>query len=129
MLPAESFGCECCVGKIGVVLNEQERTVPGGFVFRLRPFSSEFSLEQIKLYAYFMQSTYARTLMQQLTHKSGQAFYNLGKSALASVPLPIPSPSEQEKIVQLLDKFDTLIDDLAKLERERRSRPRICEAN
>lgn len=56
--------------------------------------------------------------MQQLTHKSGQAFYNLGKSALASVPLPIPSPSEQEKIVQLLDKFDTLIDDLAKLERE-----------
>ena len=43
--------------------------------------------------------------MKSITNKSGQAFYNIGKERLATTLLPIPPLSEQQRIVNQIEKI------------------------
>ena len=46
------------------------------------------------------------------TNKSG--FESVDMEALRNMPFPIPPIAEQERIVGILDKFETLVNDLSK---------------
>lgn len=44
---------------------------------------------------------------------NGVTRINISKARLAKILVPIPSPAEQERIAQVLDAFDTLVNDLS----------------
>lgn len=75
----------------------------GGFVFVLRLYFSNEWLSQYLLA--LMSSPTIIEYMKSITNKSGQAFYNIGKERLATTLLPIPPLSEQQRIVDQIEKI------------------------
>lgn len=50
---------------------------------------------------------------QIIKSASGVTRINISKVRLAKIQVPIPNEVEQERIAQILDKFDTLVNDLS----------------
>lgn len=61
------------------------------------------------LYYYFL-SKYAKIYFE--LNSTGSTIKNLGLKALRNMIIPIPSLSEQQRIVSILDKFEALVNDL-----------------
>lgn len=57
------------------------------------------------LYYWFQSLDFQRRLLK-ITSKTGQSKFN--KTNLKKIPIPIPSLEEQERIVGILDRFETL---------------------
>ena len=57
---------------------------------------------------------FVKKQMQERTNKSGQAFYNLGKSKFEDVLLIIPPFSEQQRIVSKIEKLFSSLENLTK---------------
>jgi type I restriction enzyme S subunit len=55
---------------------------------------------------YFLQAGYSKDYFE--ANKTGSTIKNLGLKALRTYKIPIPPIEEQERIVSILDKFDTL---------------------
>lgn len=64
-------------------------------------------LTKFVFYYMFVVDDYCKTH----THKSG--FESVDMDALRKMPFPIPSIEEQERIVKILDRFESLVNDLS----------------
>ena len=89
--------------KMARISEDMESTTVGGFVFILRPYSSNsiFSI-------YLLEALCSPTLVEHIksiTNKSGQAFYNIGKERLATVLIPLPPIAEQQKINTIIGEL------------------------
>ena len=59
---------------------------------------------------HYLQSTYAKDYISSNSSKGSQVFLGLGK--LRNFPIPYVEPEIQSRIVQVLDNFDTVCNDL-----------------
>ena len=75
----------------------------------LVPHLSNDVLSKYLLYA-FATKTH-RDNCRNITHKSGQAFYNISREKLMNLPIPLPPVSEQNRIVK---KVEELLPDIKK---------------
>ena len=91
------------IGKMARVKDDLSDVTVGGFVFVLRLYFSNEWLSQYLLA--LMSSPTIIEYMKSITNKSGQAFYNIGKERLATTLLPIPPLSEQQRIVDQIEKI------------------------
>ena len=91
------------IGKMALVKDDLPDVTVGGFVFVLRLYFSNEWLSQYLLA--LMSSPTIIEYMKSITNKSGQAFYNIGKDRLATTLLPIPPLSEQQRIVNQIEKI------------------------
>ncbi|WP_392398632.1 restriction endonuclease subunit S [Corynebacterium lehmanniae] len=74
--------------------------------------------------------SHALPLLSQLGDSKAAIKGNtLNSESIANLPIPLPPPMEQERIIAKLDEVLPLIDQLAELERERASRPRVRQSN
>ena len=88
------------IGKIALIDKDYNNIVVGGFVLMLKPvFNCHILLEYLLL---FFSTNYYREECRKITHKSGQAFYNLSKDKLMKLYIAIPPLNEQKQIV---DKY------------------------
>ena len=91
------------IGKMARVKDDMPDVTVGGFVFVLRLYFSNDWLSQYLLA--LMSSPTIIEYMKSITNKSGHAFYNIGKERLATTLLPIPPLSEQQRIVNQIEKI------------------------
>lgn len=59
---------------------------------------------------YFLQTTYTKQLLFQ--NVTGGTIKNLGLAVIRNFQIPVPSPTEQQRIVKILDKYDTYTRDM-----------------
>ena len=104
------------IGKIGYVEKDYEDVVVGGFVLMLIPYYSFETLSKFCLYLF--GTRWFRDTCKEITHKSGQAFYNLSREKLLSLVIPLPPLAEQKRIVAALEKFMPLVEEYGKKETE-----------
>ncbi|MFR1723602.1 restriction endonuclease subunit S, partial [Emergencia timonensis] len=86
------------IGKIALIDKDYSDTVVGGFVLMLIPFFSDDAISRYLLYAF--AAKHHRDNCRNITHKSGQAFYNLSREQMMNLPVPIPPCSEMGRIVE-----------------------------
>ena len=69
-----------------------------------------FKIKSSELYSkylfYFLQTDFSKKYFE--TQKTGSTIKNLGLKALRSFKIPLPTYTEQERIVAILDKFDAI---------------------
>lgn len=65
----------------------------------------------VKFLYYYFKSKYARIYFE--SNSTGSTIKNLGLKALRNMAIQVPSLSEQQRIVSILDKFETLVNDLS----------------
>lgn len=98
------------IGKFALIKDVIENSAIGGFIFCLRNFISDNVFNNY-LFC-LLRSEFIKKQMQEKTNKSGQAFYNLGKTKFEEVLLPIPSLNEQYRIVK---KVELLLSQIKRL--------------
>ena len=89
------------IGKIALIDDDLNDTVVGGFVLMLIPFLCDDNLSKYLLYAFASKSH--RDNCRKITHKSGQAFYNLSRELMMNLPVPLPPYDELKRIVSKLE--------------------------
>ena len=60
---------------------------------------------------YYLQSSYGKRLLKKIT--TGGTIKHILASKIKTVAIPFPPLSEQERIVQILDRFDKLCNDIS----------------
>jgi type I restriction enzyme S subunit len=98
------------IGKIARVEKDMDDVTAGGFVFILSPIIEEEYFSKYLMYA--MGSQNIRTLLREITNKSGQAFYNLSNKKMLEILIPIPPMFEQKRIVEKIEEFMQLVNEL-----------------
>ena len=88
------------IGKIALLEQDYTDVVVGGFVLMLMPYFSDDIISQYLLYAF--AAKYHRDNCRNITHKSGQAFYNLSREKLMNLPVPLPPYNEMLRIIEKL---------------------------
>lgn len=99
---AASTGSKKVIGKAAQSKNNWEGSF-GAFCMVLRPNSQ---LIDVNYFGYFFQSVYYRKLISHMS--SGANINNLKREYFDRLSIPIPSVSEQERIVTNLDQADSL---------------------
>jgi len=90
------------IGKIALIDEDLENTVVGGFVLMLIPLFNDDILSKYLLYAFAAKNH--RDNCRSITHKSGQAFYNLSRELMMNLPIPLPPRSEMARIITKLEE-------------------------
>ena len=90
------------IGKIALIDKDYSDTVVGGFVLMLIPHFNDDVVSQYLLYAF--AAKHHRDNCRNITHKSGQAFYNLSREQMMNLPVPIPPREEMERITAMLKR-------------------------
>ncbi len=91
------------IGKVALIDQDFNDVVAGGFVLVLKPLFANFDFCK---YLYYVFSTkFHKDNCRGVTHKSGQAFYNLSREKLMNLFIPIPPLSEQRRIVAKLEEI------------------------
>ncbi len=85
------------IGKIALLEQDYTDVVVGGFVLMLMPYFSDDIISQYLLYAFAAKNH--RDNCRNITHKSGQAFYNLSREKLMNLPVPLPPHNEMFRII------------------------------
>lgn len=91
------------IGKTALIEEDTENIAVGGFVLMLIPFVMDKIL--LSYLQYYFQTQMYKNSCQQITNKSGQAFYNLSRTKLMNTYLPLPPIAEQYRIVQKLKEL------------------------
>lgn len=95
------------IGKTSVLLDEVKDGVFSGFVLRARPIT-KLLLPEYCTYC-FESTTFRRDIVRYSTYTT-RALTN--GSALSKLKIPVPSLEIQSRIVQVLDNFDMVCNDL-----------------
>ena len=85
------------IGKIALINKDYSDTVVGGFVLMLIPHFNDDVVSEYLLYAF--AAKHHRDNCRNITHKSGQAFYNLSREQMMNLPVPIPPREEMGRII------------------------------
>ena len=104
------------IGKIALVSQDYEDVVVGGFVLMLIPFFHDDVISKYLLYAF--ATKHHRDNCRNITHKSGQAFYNLSREKLMNLPVPLPPYAEMERIIEKLSILLIKANEYSKIEKE-----------
>ena len=64
----------------------------------------------MQFFYYILQSSAFQWALHRITTPGGQTKFN--KTDLKKLEIPVPSPTEQERIVKILDKYDTYTRDM-----------------
>ena len=99
------------IGKIALIDKNYSDTVVGGFVLMLIPHFNDDVVSQYLLYAF--AAKHHRDNCRNITHKSGQAFYNLSREQMMNLPVPIPPREEMERIIVMLKQVLPKVADYA----------------
>ena len=99
------------IGKIALIDKDYSDTVVGGFVLMLIPHFYDDVVSQYLLYAF--AAKHHRDNCRSITHKSGQAFYNLSREQMMNLPVPIPPREEMERIIAMLKRVLPKVADYA----------------
>ncbi len=99
------------IGKIALIDKDYSDTVVGGFVLMLIPHFNDDVVSQYLLYAF--ATKHHRDNCRNITHKSGQAFYNLSREQMMNLPVPIPPREEMEQIIAMLKRVLPKVADYA----------------
>ena len=99
------------IGKIALIDKDYSDTVVGGFVLMLIPHFNDDVVSQYLLYAF--AAKHHRDNCRNITHKSGQAFYNLSREQMMNLPVPIPPREEMERITAMLKRVLPKVADYA----------------
>ena len=90
------------IGKIALIDKDYSDTVVGGFVLMLIPHFNDDVVSEYLLYAF--AAKHHRDNCRNITHKSGQAFYNLSREQMMNLPVPIPPREEMGRIIAMLKR-------------------------
>ena len=99
------------IGKIAFIDKDYSDTVVGGFVLMLIPHFNDDVVSEYLLYAF--AAKHHRNNYRNITHKSGQAFYNLSREQMMNLPVPIPPREEMERIIAMLKQVLPKVADYA----------------
>ncbi len=99
------------IGKIALIDKDYSDTVVGGFVLMLIPHFNDDVVSQYLLYAF--ATKHHRDNCRNITHKSGQAFYNLSREQMMNLPVPIPPREEMRRIIAMLKRVLPKVADYA----------------
>ena len=99
------------IGKIALIDKDYSDTVVGGFVLMLIPHFNDDVVSQYLLYAF--AAKHHRDNCRNITHKSGQAFYNLSREQMMNLPVPIPPREEMGRIIEMLKRVLPRVADYA----------------
>ena len=99
------------IGKIALIDKDYSDTVVGGFVLMLIPHFNDDVVSEYLLYAF--AAKHHRDNCRNITHKSGQAFYNLSREQMMGLPVPIPPREEMGRIIAMLKRVLPRVADYA----------------
>ena len=99
------------IGKIALIDKDYSDTVVGGFVLMLIPHFNDDVVSEYLLYAF--ATKHHRDNCRNITHKSGQAFYNLSREQMMNLPVPIPPREEMGRIIAMLKRVLPRVADYA----------------
>ena len=99
------------IGKIALIDKDYSDTVVGGFVLMLIPHFNDDVVSEYLLYAF--AAKHHRDNCRNITHKSGQAFYNLSREQMMNLPVPIPPREEMGRIIAMLKRVLPRVADYA----------------
>ena len=99
------------IGKIALIDKDYSDTVVGGFVLMLIPHFNDDVISEYLLYAF--AAKHHRDNCRNITHKSGQAFYNLSREQMMNLPVPIPPREEMGRIIEMLKRVLPKVADYA----------------
>lgn len=99
------------IGKIGLIDKDYDDVVAGGFVLMLMPYFNNDVAS--KYFLYVFDTKEHRDACKAITHKSGQAFYNLSREKLMNLPVPVPPLEEMDRIVAKIEELMPLVDQYA----------------
>ena len=104
------------IGKIALVEQDYADVVVGGFVLMLMPYFSDDVISQYLLYAFAAKNH--RDNCRNITHKSGQAFYNLSREKLMNLPISLPPHNEMIRILEILKTVLPIVSDYSVKEQD-----------
>ena len=99
------------IGKIALIDKDYSDTVVGGFVLMLIPHFNDDVVSEYLLYTF--AAKHHRDNCRNITHKSGQAFYNLSREQMMNLPVPIPPREEMGRIIAMLKRVLPRVADYA----------------
>ena len=99
------------IGKIALIDKDYSDTVVGGFVLMLIPHFNDDVVSEYLFYAF--AAKHHRDNCRNITHKSGQAFYNLSREQMMNLPVPIPPREEMGRIIAMLKRVLPKVADYA----------------
>ncbi len=104
------------IGKIALVEQDYADVVVGGFVLMLMPYFADDVISQYLLYAFAAKNH--RDNCRNITHKSGQAFYNLSREKLMNLPISLPPHNEMIRILEILKTVLPIVADYSVKEQD-----------
>ena len=91
------------IGKFARIDKDYDGVVAGGFIFQLTPFESSEIISKFLLFNLSSPLFYKQ--LKAITKLSGQALYNIPKTTLSELLIPLAPFEEQELITQKVEKL------------------------
>ncbi|CVQ03493.1 type I restriction modification DNA specificity domain-containing protein [Streptococcus pneumoniae] len=100
------------IGKFARIDKDYDGVVAGGFIFQLTPFESSEIISKFLLFNLSSPLFYKQ--LKAITKLSGQALYNIPKTTLSDLLIPLAPFEEQELITQKVEKLFEKVNQLWK---------------
>ncbi|CJT36203.1 type I restriction enzyme%2C S subunit [Streptococcus pneumoniae] len=100
------------IGKFARIDKDYDGVVAGGFIFQLTPFESSEIISKFLLFNLSSPLFYKQ--LKAITKLSGQALYNIPKTTLSELLIPLAPFEEQELITQKVEKLFEKVNQLWK---------------